>query len=723
MEGAALAKISDTEKFIFKINREKSEKSIIDRIAFQNEIDSDEVEEKLAIVLHDVKPRLSSTEDTAMQKKTKNQSPNLSLKRKSIERNDKDVSFQVDSDSSNSKHAEDVVNLLSDSDTELPGRKNEEVAAKRVKLEPIVEEKLETCIKQELIKTEIDDDEYESGIVKQELFGYDDEPINLDTDSDSDTERRWFIRLSQSSPGKPLTKAMKRDVVDGPARESSYSQIIEDDYEPALPSNENDALEDEEFMDDLIRIPVRSTEDEEGVDQVDGYSNTGLTSDYFAQQLEKEADKEPPAEVPTAEVPAESSSVKKTQMIEALAQTSRRKSTVESKPKEKSSSSKHSKSSSKHSHSHSKRHMSSSQKEERKKKLKEIASKEKEVRDKNNTSSSSSSKATVGAKVSTSSRGAFLAEDTATVQPTSRKDSPKSSKTHHKDSDKKHSKRKTEDAVNNIENRNKHDDKPHSSSSKSKSKSEKKDKHRKSSKSDVESTSEQKVVKKSETRVPLKNLKPLTDSDDTHSGRPVSKVEPFPTKKAKKTVRFSDAPPQVKVFEIEPGNQMKKTSLVKSTIDVPQKPVFSLEKITLIRILRWNPQWLTEQVNNNEPPPILGHSVPPMAVLHFFQAHTQYCQVIGDLLLMEIWESVTQTFNKQRGAEFTLRIEALPPPPSPDAAFDTYSLSVNVSVPKNEMKNLPRMGELMLVTFGPEGSKTSRFFYVNHVRCLPSPPS
>lgn len=123
-----------------------------------------------------------------------------------------------------------------------------------------------------------------------------------------------------------------------------------------------------------------------------------------------------------------------------------------------------------------------------------------------------------------------------------------------------------------------------------------------------------------ESRVPLKSLKPLTESEN-------SKAQQLSQKK--KTVRFSEAPPEIHYFEIEPGNKMKKTSLVKTTlVDTRQMPSFSLERITLMKILRWNPHWLEEQINNNEPPPILGHNNLPLALFHSFSSHNQYVQYV-----------------------------------------------------------------------------------------------
>lgn len=295
------------------------------------------------------------------------------------------------------------------------------------------------------------------------------------------------------------------------------------------------------------------------------------------------------------------------------------------------------KSSTRHSRSKkhsSKRHISNSQKEERKKKLKDIATKEKDPI-KINDSLSSTSKPEVNVKVTSSNRGAFLTESTSSVLPTKRKDSPqKCQKTSDKDKQPAQTSRVNKlqtDTKSSHDIENKHKD----IERRKKDKDIKTSKHKTSSKesnkgSNSKGTSEviEKPFKRTvESRVPLKNLKPLTDSDDTYTGKPISKVEPLPIGKPKKKVTFCPLPPKVKIFQIEEGNQMKKTSMVKSTmLDVPQMPIFSLEKISLMKILRWNPHWLTEQINNNEPPPILGHNNTTIAVLHSFKNHTQYVQ-------------------------------------------------------------------------------------------------
>ena len=230
-------------------------------------------------------------------------------------------------------------------------------------------------------------------------------------------------------------------------------------------------------------------------------------------------------------------------------------------------------------------------------------------------------------KVTTSNRGAFLTDAIgdvvahAVISPVKRIEHKRKSKIG--DTSPKSKEEKSKDVTEDLENKRKDPEKSNKDKSKDSKLNRTKDHNRPEQKSDKTSTKS--LV--NETRVPFKSLKPLPDGEDTYSGKPVSKVGPMQTIKTKKKVRFSEAGPQVLVFEIEPGNKMKKTSLVKTTlVDVRQAPVFSLEKITLMKILRWNPQWLDEQLNFSDPPPILGHNNTPMSVFHSFVNHNQYVQ-------------------------------------------------------------------------------------------------
>lgn len=274
--------------------------------------------------------------------------------------------------------------------------------------------------------------------------------------------------------------------------------------------------------------------------------------------------------------------------------------------------------------SSSKPHISTTQKEERKKKLKEIACKEKEELKQNKDSSGSNKTVSTNVKVTTSNRGAFLTDVAqAVVNPVKRLEHTRKNKDNSEETSPKLKETSYKDITEDLENKRKEPEKSNKDRSKDSKSHRTKDHSRSEHNTDKPSS---KPIGK-ETRVPLKSLKPLPDGEDTYSGKPVSKVGPMQTGKSKKTVRFSDTAPQVLVFEIEPGNKMKKTSSVKTTlVDVRQAPVFSLEKITLMKILRWNPQWLDEQMNFSEPPPILGHNNTPMSVFHSFVNHSQYVQ-------------------------------------------------------------------------------------------------
>lgn len=123
-----------------------------------------------------------------------------------------------------------------------------------------------------------------------------------------------------------------------------------------------------------------------------------------------------------------------------------------------------------------------------------------------------------------------------------------------------------------------------------------------------------------------RNLKPQKENKDLLAQKPILMVEPLPKTKPKKRVRFSDAAPIVHVFEIEPGKELKKTNSVKTRLlDVQQQPIYSLEKITLKRILDWKPHWLNVQVGTEH---ILGHNQPPMTIFHSFNSHSQYTKYV-----------------------------------------------------------------------------------------------
>ncbi|XP_063382539.1 uncharacterized protein LOC134668959 [Cydia fagiglandana] len=607
---------------------------------------------------------------------------------------------------------------------------------KKIKIDPIIEEQPKLTVKEEVMNTENEISDYEVFDVKQEYLGFDDNELIQIEDSDTDSEsEQWLMRLSQSSPGKPFIRCSNEIV---PQQENtSYSQI-----DPII-----DLDNDEEFYDDIISIPPppqskesenkispNETKDDISAKNKEFFGEITDEEDFMNDIISLDAPKTPTAledlekgedrvdgcsTVPPKPVVENQNDIaKKIQMIEPLVQLPKRKSHYATSPEGKSkvttssrstsvkpsssSSSKRSKSSK---HSTSKNQISEALKEERRKKLREIANKDKQTdlnSSKTDISDNQSNKAKVNIKQTSSNRGAFLAQEQvaqAIVKPMARKTSP---------------------------------EKPHKTKSKKTETSKKSSHSREARSEDIENSKKRKEKdtkqpekvetkrpqKPSDRRVPLKSLKPLSESEE--SKKPISKVDPMPPKKPKKSVRFSDAPPQIVEFEIEPGNRLNKTSSIKTTlVDTPRSmPSFSLEKLTLIKILIWNPHWLDEQINNNEPPPILGHNNIPLNIFQAFDNHRQYVGQVGDLLLMEIWECVTQGYMRVRDQNtgVPMKITSLPPPPPKERVHDLFNITVEIAVPRSETRNVPRMGDIMIVYFGPENAKNSRFLYVTNVQ-------
>ncbi|KAJ2943741.1 hypothetical protein O0L34_g16869 [Tuta absoluta] len=820
-KGAPVANIKDHEKYMFKLTKEKPP-PITSRLTFQ----SDEEIESDVVIINELKPsnnatlspilntkqtprKISSDQNKSAAGGNSPEKNAKTAKRKLID-NTHFQKVEVKLEGNKHKVDENVITILSDSENEASPI--QETISKKPKIEPM-DLPSTTDINDAEIKTEREDCEYDAFKVKQEYL--DDEPIQIDSESD-DESVQWLMRLSQSSPGKSLTKVARESAVASVEHEeSSYSQI--DDFEdvddpisilPQPPEDSRqkhssdsgigdksseqkmDVEDEEEFLDDLISLnrPDESSpkKNEVQVDAVDGnhknqlnitepfsYTTLDVRSQFNkTQEFQSEGKDEVDGgkeyllkilEGDTTPAPETRNKNKTAQIIEALAKPSHSRTTsllTSSKYKNSSTTSKHSKGKHKK-HSSSRRHITDSQKEERKKKLKDIANKEKEEGKRISSSTSTSKdKSVVNAKVTCTNRGAFLTDVVqGVVKPMKRKESPSKSEKNKEKNDKNSTDlpvvkesgdyvksrnsiadKPSKDAnhkepIHDIENKKKQSEKHNSSKHKEKDKSSKERRSSKTIEKD-ESAKAKPINSKTrppstEVRIPLKSLKPLSESEDSFSGKPFSKVEPMPTittknKKPKKSVRFSLEPPKVHVFEIEEGNNMKKTSLVKtSLVDARQAPVFSLEKITLMRILRWNPQWLEEQINNNEPPPILGTNNHPMAIFHSFSNHSQYIQVVGDLLLMEIWECLSQGYMRVRNQakSVEMRIASLPPISSQDRCFELFNLSVNVSVPNSEIRTVPRSGEIILVTFGAENCRNRRFFYVHNVRTLPSPPN
>lgn len=235
---------------------------------------------------------------------------------------------------------DDVINICEgDGDKQL----NPQNIVKKPKFDAICEELPNINIKEENIKVEREDLDYDAFQVKQEHQGYDDDPIYIDSDSEDDESVQWLMRLSQSSPGKPFIK-VKESKAEILKEENSYSQIDDDtEFEhnlisiPSQPQEHQGSKVDncnkdmdaarliklnddngEEILNHLISldhgtansIPTLSANTVQvGQDNVDGMSSNHLTNDVESTNMTYQQDKG-----------------KRTQMIEPLISVPRKKS-------------------------------------------------------------------------------------------------------------------------------------------------------------------------------------------------------------------------------------------------------------------------------------------------------------------------------------------------------------------------------------------------------------
>lgn len=272
-KGASLGKVDDDQKYVFKL--EKCFTPMPDRIKFQDdELDIIEAE-------------IAAFDAMKTKRETKSPSPvlksKLQLKRK--------LSIKVESDEINKDEGtevgtgvamvDDIINIISDSETET--NKEQEVAVKKIKLEPDIEEVRKTTC-------ENVDFQCEAFNVKQEYFSYNEEPVEINSDSDSDSEH-WIRRLSQSSPGKPLKYEPREKTIDSEPADGSYSQV--DDIFEILDDEEED-----EFEHDIISIPLVPPDDHVCNEE----NNTDLIPKQTSSEITEKPDIQPESIVPGANI-------------------------------------------------------------------------------------------------------------------------------------------------------------------------------------------------------------------------------------------------------------------------------------------------------------------------------------------------------------------------------------------------------------------------------------
>ncbi|GBP64514.1 Probable helicase MAGATAMA 3 [Eumeta japonica] len=321
-----------------------------------------------------------------------------------------------------------------------------------------------------------------------------------------------------------------------------------------------------------------------------------------------------------------------------------------------------------------------SKNEERKKRLREIATKSKVKNTEHTTpticSTNDGSKKKVNVKVTAESRGAFLTE--------------------------------------------KNDSKPNNKA-KNRSTSAKTLKNETSSKADIIKNGDKtniKIVTKDKNIINQISDHVISDTKPTTLDKSKSK---------KKTVRFSTAKPKIIEFQIEPGNKLINVKHHKPKYEYSidrgrhSSSITSLERQYIMRILKWNTNWLKEKtlINNNQLPDLTGGNVVPSHIFHNFSNHAEYVKQIGHLLLIDIWDTLASeydpTSNQENMLEF--RIESVSPP---NKCTDSHvTICVNLSLPKKFVKNMPKLRDLMLLTVRPGVGK---FFYVHEITPLSAPP-
>ncbi|GLV34424.1 Senataxin [Carabus blaptoides fortunei] len=116
-------------------------------------------------------------------------------------------------------------------------------------------------------------------------------------------------------------------------------------------------------------------------------------------------------------------------------------------------------------------------------------------------------------------------------------------------------------------------------------------------------------------------------------------------KTMKKRVTFNDTP-QIRVYIIDEGNHMNKCT--SKDAPLPRKVIQTVpstritddspENLVLCDILSWVPLWLEEQKKFNVAPKLSMHK--PIQMLHTFNTHGDYRNIVEPLLLLELWRSV-----------------------------------------------------------------------------------
>ncbi|XP_011308436.1 uncharacterized ATP-dependent helicase C29A10.10c-like [Fopius arisanus] len=181
---------------------------------------------------------------------------------------------------------------------------------------------------------------------------------------------------------------------------------------------------------------------------------------------------------------------------------------------------------------------------------------------------------------------------------------------------------------------------------------------------------------------------------------------------SKKKVTFSTEEPQVREFEIDPGNTLRKC--IQKDALLPQKfsrpvnqpdPAINNPKLEefLLKLFHWNPAWLKEQLAIKEPPPVVDYSsLKPL--LSAYSSYDDYYRITSPLLALELWNGISKDFemDEQRSKHPPIMACITPntitrqPVPNTNLLVTTFLLQAVVTREEITRQQQPVVGDLVI---------------------------
>ncbi|OWR42200.1 Helicase sen1, partial [Danaus plexippus plexippus] len=173
-------------------------------------------------------------------------------------------------------------------------------------------------------------------------------------------------------------------------------------------------------------------------------------------------------------------------------------------------------------------------------------------------------------------------------------------------------------------------------------------------------------------------------------------------------INMSNDPKTPAVVQNEDVNNIKMAKQSQRPLLVHPHICLSLRNKVLIKILTWNPNWLEEQKKQSQPAPILKNETALLTLFLSFNNCEQYVGQMKNLLLIEIWEYLTQEYNYPNKRQYlNLRIETLPPKPPKERYSELFTITVRMLMSTSSMKLVPRHGDIMILKFREHNENNS----------------